>query len=156
MRKRILSESHTEPAQDEPSWLDLEALAEVEVSSEAPGHSIESAILPGDNGGWKAAETGEQTIRIIFDSPQRLHHIHLRFQEKQQARTQEFVLGWSPDGRAPFNEIVRQQYNFSPPETAEEIEDYQIDLKAVKVLELKIRPQLGEGCVASLARLRIA
>jgi hypothetical protein len=52
---------------------------------------------------------------------------------------------------------VRQQWNFSPPQTAREIEDYQVDLASVKVLELVIVPDIGGGnTYASLENLRLA
>jgi hypothetical protein len=54
-------------------------------------------------------------------------------------------------------EIVRQQWNFSPPQTAREIEDYQVDLASVKVLELVIVPDIGGGnTYASLENLGLA
>lgn len=157
MRKRILSSTNREPAQDEVPWLDLDAMAEVEVSSEAPGHPIEAALLPGHDADWQAAEGGTQTIRVIFDAPQKVGRIRLRFREENIARTHEFLLGWSPDGTAPYEEIVRQQFNFSPPSTVEEVEDYQVELLAVKSLELTIQPDVGRGsAVATLTRLQIA
>jgi hypothetical protein len=52
---------------------------------------------------------------------------------------------------------VRQQYNFSPPGTTWEVEDYEIDLDGVTVLELKIVPDINGGRAhASLAQLRVA
>ena len=60
------------------------------------------------------------------------------FQEDEKERTQEFVLRWSPDGGQSYREIVRQQYNFSPPGASSEVEDYDVDLHGVTVLELKI------------------
>ena len=79
------------------------------------------------------------------------------FQEDEQERTQEFVLQWSPDGGQSYREIVRQQYNFSPPEAAREIEDYNVDLDAVTALELRIVPDISGGSArASLAQLRVA
>ena len=72
-------------------------------------------------------------------------------------RTQEFVLRWSPDHGRSFREIVRQQWNFSPPVTIRETEDYAVDLADVTVVELKILPdQSGGTARASLASLRLA
>jgi hypothetical protein len=52
---------------------------------------------------------------------------------------------------------VRQQWNFSPPQTGREIEDYRVDLASVKVLELVIVPDIGGGStLASLENLRLA
>jgi len=79
------------------------------------------------------------------------------FHEDQQARTQEFVLRWSPDGGQSYREIVRQQYNFSQPGMTREFEDYAVDLAGVTALELIIVPDISGGDArASLAQLRIA
>jgi len=157
MRKRITGHALGAVAAAEPGWMDLEQLAEVEITSEDVDHPIESALIPGTIRGWRAAEPGEQTIRLWFDEPLRLNRIQLLFQEGEQERTQEFVLRWSPDGGQSYREIVRQQYNFSPPGAAREIEDYDIDLDGVTALELKIVPDISGGAArASLAQLRVA
>jgi hypothetical protein len=158
MRKSIIGPGPgAVAAAAEPGWLDLEHLAEVEITSEDVDHPIESALMPGTSLGWRAAEPGEQTIRLWFNEPLRLKRIKLLFQEGEQPRTQEFVLRWSPDGGQSYREIVRQQYNFSPPETAREIEDYDVDLDAVTGLELRIVPDISGGSArASLAQLRLA
>ena len=41
---------------------------------------------------------------------------------------------------ARFGKIVRQQWNFSPPETIREVEEYQVELSNVTALELTIVP----------------
>ena len=75
----------------------------------------------------------------------------------KSTRTQEFVLRWSPDGGSSFREIVRQQWNFSPPETIREVEEYQVELSNVTVLELIIVPNMSGGTArASLQRLRLS
>jgi hypothetical protein len=60
----------------------------------------------------------------------------LVFEETEKSRTQEFVLQWSPDIQYSSREIVRQQWNFSPPDSVREKEDYAVELSEVKVLEL--------------------
>ena len=107
--------------------------------------------------GWRAANPGTQTIRLLFDQPQRLSRISLVFEETETARTQEFVLRWSPDGGRSFREIVRQQWNFSPPNTTREIEEYHVQLSDVTVLELVIVPDISRGSArASLKSLRLS
>ena len=156
MRKRIIGHGPGELAA-EPGWIDLERLAQVEITSEDVDHPIESALIPGTGSGWRAAQPGEQTIRLLFNEPLRLKRIHLSFQEDEQERTQEFVLRWSSDGGQSYREIVRQQYNFSPPEAAREVEDYDVDLDGVTALELRIVPDISGGSTrASLAQLRLA
>ena len=157
MRKRLIGHGPREVAAAEPGWLDLEPLAEVEITSEDVDHPIESALIPGTGLGWRAAQPGEQTIRLLFNELLRLRRIHLVFHEDEQERTQEFVLRWSPDSGQSYREIVRQQYNFSPPDAAHEVEDYDVDLDEVTALELKIVPDISGGRArASLAQLRVA
>jgi hypothetical protein len=157
MRKRIIGQGPGEVAAAEPGWMDLEHLTQVEITSEDVDHPIESALIPGTGLGWRAAQPGEQTIRLRFDEPLRLKRIHLVFQEDEQERTQEFVLLWSPDGGQSYREIVRQQYNFSPPKAAREVEDYDVDLDGVTALELRIVPDISAGSTrASLTQLRVA
>lgn len=157
MRKRVIRPAAGEVATADQEWLDVEQLAQVEVTSEDAGHPVESALVPGDGAGWRAAQPGEQTIRLVFDRPQRLTRIWLVFIEPDTVRTQEFVLRWSPDGGRSFREIVRQQWNFGPPETIREAEDYRVDLSGVTVLELVIVPdKRGGEARASLAQCRLA
>jgi hypothetical protein len=157
MRKRIIAPVQQETAFPDPDWLNVEGLAEVELTSEDPAHPIESALLPGRVSGWRAAGPGKQTIRLLFNHPQRLRRIWLNFLEPETARTQEYVLRWSPDHGQSFREIVRQQWNFSPQETTCETEDHHVELPAVTVLELSIIPDISGGNgLASLAQLRLA
>ena len=157
MRKYIIGHSPHKVSDTERGWLDLEPLAQVEITSEDVDYSIESALIPGTGPGWRAAQPGEQTIRLLFDEPLKLRRIHLVFHEDEQERTQEFVLRCSSDRGQTYREIVRQQYNFSPPEATREVEDYTIDLDGVTTLELKIIPDISGGsALASLAELRVA
>jgi hypothetical protein len=157
MRKRIIGHGLGEVEASESGWVDLEHLAEVEITSEDEGYPMESALILGAGPGWRAAQPGEQTIRLLFDEPMRLKRIHLVFHESEQERTQEFVLRWSPDGGQSYREIVRQQYNFSPPGATSEVEDYDVDLDGVTALELRIVPDISRGSArASLAQLRVA
>src|SRR2546428_2975778 len=85
------------------------------------------------------------------------HTFSLVFEGDQIVRTQEFVLRASSNPEGPFREIVRQQWNFSPPETAREGEEYQVELSNVTVLELIIVPNVSGGAArASLKSLRLS
>jgi hypothetical protein len=156
MRKKVIRVSQPVPAREQ-GWLDVSNIASVEVSSEDENYPIESALLEEEKGGWRAADPGSQTIRLIFDSPQRLRRIWLTFEASEASRTQEFVLRWSSQVGKPFREIVRQQWNFSPPEAVRETEDYAVDLVDVGVLELMIVPDKAGGETrASLIKMRLA
>jgi hypothetical protein len=157
MRKRCIGPVRQKTSPPEEEWLNLEELGQVEITSEDSAYPIESALLQSAGSGWRAAQPGEQTIRLIFDQPQPLRRIWLLFVESQAERTQEFVLRWSPDGGQSFRDIVRQQWNFSPPGAVREAEDYHVDLSGVTVLELNIVPNKSGGeARASLAQLRLA
>jgi len=155
MRKRMIEQDSHAKAVAEHDWLNLEALAQVEMSSEDGGHPIEAALVPG-GGIWRAAESGKQTIRLLFDAAQDIGMIRLVFQENEQERTQEFVLRWSSDGES-YHDVARQQYNFSRPDSMRELEDYAVELRGVKAMELTIIPNISGGdSRATLAEWRIA
>ncbi len=157
MQKRIVDRPQQEAALPDQHWLNVECLADVEVTSEDPGHPIEAALLLRRGSGWRAAEPGRQAIRLLFTSPQRLRRIWLVFAESTIERTQEYVLRWSSDGGQPFHEIVRQQWNFSPQGATCETEHHRVELSDVAILDLNIIPDMsGKIAFASLVQLRIA
>ena len=157
MRKRQISPTPASDPHFGQAWLDLNRTAVVEVTSEENGYPIESALLEAESPGWRAANPGPQTIRLVFDEPQKLRRIWLAFEDSENTRTQEFILRWSPDTGRSYREIVRQQWNFSPPDSVRETEDYTVELSAVTALELMIVPdKIGGAARASLASLRLA
>ena len=157
MRKRLIAPIPGDASAPNEGWLDLDRAAVVEVTSEHEDNPVESAMIAGGVGGWRAADSGTQTIQLLFDKPERLKRISLIFEEAETQRIQEFVLRWSVDGGRSFREIVRQQWNFSPRHSIREVEDYQVELFDVTVLELVIVPDIsGGGARASLYRLRLS
>jgi hypothetical protein len=156
MRKRLITPTPENIRTRGEGWLDVERAAVVEVTSEEADCRVESAFSSGDGPGWRAAEPGTQTIRLVFDQPQRLKCISLVFEENETARTQEFVLRWSSDGGSSAKEIVRQQWTFSPPGSIREVEEYQVQLSGVTLLELTITPDIsGRSARASLKNFRL-
>src|SRR5712691_5874098 len=156
MHKRVFTPTNPGIRPYDEGWLDLDRAASVEVTSEEREYGIDSALVSGETQGWRAASPVTQTIRLLFDQPQRLRRISLAFEENEIKRTQEFVLRWSPDSGRSFREIVRQQWNFSPPDTVREVEEYQVELSDVTVLELIIVPNNSGGAArASLKSLRL-
>lgn len=157
MRKQIIAQESRGERGEEGTFLDLEALARVEITSEDPGHPVESALVAGRGDGWRAAGPGAQRIRIVFDEPQRIRRVRLVFEEPFAERTQEFALSWIPSGAKTGSLLVRQQYTFSPGGATRELEDYELELNAVAVLELEIVPDISRGPAhASLASLQVA
>ena len=158
LRKAVLGSAPrtTEPSPDD-RWLDLERIARVEVTSEDPSGPVEGALVPGGEPGWRAGGAGPQTIRLLFDEPQRVRRLDLLFVEPEATRTQEFVLRWSPDGGRSYQDVVRQQWNFSGGGSVREAEDYRVELHGVTALELLIVPDVSGGDArASLVRWRVA
>jgi hypothetical protein len=82
MLKRIIGQETQVVAPSEPQWFNVDALAPVEVSSEEAEHP------------------GPQTVRLVFDQPQRIKRLHLEFHEDGLQRTQQFVLRWFVKRRA--------------------------------------------------------
>jgi hypothetical protein len=157
MRKRIITKATQNAIPPDQNWLDLENLAEAELTSEDATHPIESVLKPGGGPGWRASEAGQQTVRLLFEKPLRVRRVRLVFQEDEQDRTHEFVLRWSSDGGQSYREIVRQQYNFNSPHNTLEIEDYDVDLVGLTALELCIVPDISGGLArASVAQLCLA
>jgi hypothetical protein len=157
MRKRILETSGaTAPTESHVAGVELAQLATVEVTSEDPRFPIES-VFSNLGGGWRAAEAGDQQIRLVFDEPVSMRRIQLRFYEPAMERTQEFTLRWSAAQGGAVNEIIRQQWNFSPTGSSTELEEYAVSIEGVSALELAIRPDIGRNdAAATLASWRVA
>ena len=83
MRKRQISTTPPAAPLSGQDWLDVDRAALVEVTSEEDGYPIESALLEAKNRGWRAANPGRQTIRLIFDEPQKLRRILLVFEDSE-------------------------------------------------------------------------
>src|SRR5215467_16334308 len=92
MRKRLISPTSQAVRFDRDHRLDLSTTALVEVTSEEKDYPIEAALIPGESRGWRAADPGSHTIRLIFDRPQKLRRISLVFEETKTSRTQEYAL----------------------------------------------------------------
>jgi hypothetical protein len=156
MRKRIITPTPQTIRADAEGWLDVRRAATVELTSEDKEYPIESAFVFEEGPGWRAAEAGPQTVRLIFDEPQKITRIQLIFEEEENSRTQEFALRWSADSVSSFKQIVRQQWNFSPPQIKRETEEYRVELLNASVIELSIVPDISGGSSrASLKSMRL-
>src|SRR5687768_16949068 len=94
---------------------------------------------------WHRRNFRPQTLRILFDAPQRITKIRVAFEELEANRTQEFVLRWGSDRGEANHEILRQQYTFSPPQCTQEVETYGVELDQVSVLEITIVPDISHN-----------
>lgn len=160
MQKEIVGQATPAgKSHDDLQWLDLESMARVQLTSEDAAFPIENALStnPERNEiGWRAATVGPQTIALVFTVPTHLRRIFASFMERETERSQEIVLRYS-SATEMGREIVRQQWNFSPTGSAQEMEDYTVDLRGVTKLELVIDPDRGRGhSRATLCTLRVA
>lgn len=153
MRKEVVADDSLTWAETGP-WIDFASEARVRISSEDPEHPVEGALQDGFAHGWRAATPGAQTLLLIFDVPLVIRQIHLQFDAAEE-RTQEFVLLASTDGNRSYQEIVRQQFNFSLSAKTER-ENYRPNLRNVTGLKLRIVPDISGGPArATLRALRI-
>src|SRR4051812_9530640 len=145
LRKQIIRASALTPVPT-PGEIDIAAVATVLVTSEAPDHPVDHAFDghrgPGGSR-WMAGEPGEQTLILAFDAPQAIRRLALEFEELEVARTQELQLAVSNDGGRTYRELVRQEYNFSPPGTTFEREDWAVPADGVTHLRFMIKPDKG-------------
>src|SRR6266576_5830985 len=74
MRKRFITSTSETVRPHGEGWLDLERAAAVEVTTEEENFPVESALVLGETRGWRAAVPGTQTIRLVFDQPQRVRN----------------------------------------------------------------------------------
>jgi len=105
MRKRVISPTPEIVRSRAEGWLDLERAAIVEITSEDKVYPVESAFALGETRGWRAAEPGAQTVRLIFDQPQRLKQISLVFEEKETARTKSSSCAGLPMAGPPSGKL---------------------------------------------------
>jgi hypothetical protein len=158
IRKQILRPTSAIPA-PMPGEIDVAAVATVLVTSEDPEHPVEHAFdAHAGPGGtrWMAAEPGEQVLILAFDAPQEIRRVVLEVEEREVARTQELQLAASSDGGTIYRELLRQEYNFSPPGTTFEREDWAVAVGDVTHLRLVIRPDKGgQPCRATITSLAL-
>jgi hypothetical protein len=158
LRKQILT-SHPSTSARRPAEKDVAALATVLVTSEEAAHPIDNVFDDSRGRGgsrWIAAEPGEQTLILAFDTPQAIHQVRIEIEEPETSRTQELDLSVSSDGGQTFRELLRQEYNFSPPATTLEREEWTIRADGVSHLRLRIKPDKGgKPCRATLTTLAL-
>ena len=161
IRKRIVRDAcPPPPLGTEPPALDIPAIATVIVSSEETDHPIEH-VFDGQRGPgasrWRAAVPGEQCLIINFDTPQTLHQLVLDIEEPDVSRTQELLLSVSSDGGCTYRDVVRQEYNFSPPGTTYERETWVFNTDRVTHLAICITPDKGgHAGLATLTSVMLA
>jgi hypothetical protein len=158
LRKVIRNEEPASSIAAEPA-IHIPDLATIFVTSEAEDHPVEH-LFDGRNGPggtrWVAAMPGDQTLTLAFDSPQAIRKILLEVEETMVNRTQELTLAVSSDGGSSYQELLRQEYTFSPPSTTFEREEWRIPGPDTTHIRLWIRPDKGsKPCYATVTSLQL-
>src|SRR3954454_11992527 len=158
LHKQIIKSPTSLPTQT-PGEIAIAAVATVLVTSEAAEHPVDHAFDghrgPGGSR-WEAGEPGEQTLILAFDAPQAIRRVALEVEEPEAARTQELQLAISTDGGRTYREVLRQEYNFTPPGTTFEREDWAVSVEGITHLRLVIRPDKGgKPCRATITTLAL-
>ena len=156
LRKTVLKTTPSN-AQASTGELDLAALASVVVTSEDPDQPVENAFDRNRGPGaseWVAEDTGEQSIALAFDSSQTIRRIAIEVEEKEVTRSQEIRILTSRDHGLTYDALLHQGFNFSPPGTSFEREQWHVDLKGITHLQVRIMPDIsGKPCRARLTAL---
>ena len=157
LRKQVLAHPATTAGQ--PEEITVAAVATVLVTSETTDHPIDN-VFDGQRGPgatrWVAEKPGEQAVILAFDVPQRIRKVTMEVEEETVSRTQEVVLAVSCDGGQKYRELVRQEFNFSPPSTTFEREEWTVAGEPLTHLRLWIKPdKSGRMCRATLTSLAL-
>jgi hypothetical protein len=145
LRKQIVPR-HSGESQSLEGELSIPDVATVQVTSEEANHPIDNAFDHNRGPGgtrWIAAEPGEQTLTLVFDRPQTIRKIGIEIEELVVSRTQELSMSVSADGGRTYRELVRQEFNFSPPGATFERELWSASAVAATHLRLEIKPDKG-------------
>ena len=158
LRKHLLTD-HPAGQVTEPGEKDIAALATVWVTSEATDYPIDNVFDshrgPGGSR-WIAETPGPQKLLLAFDTPQTLRMLRLEIEERDVSRTQELYVAISRDGGNTYQTLLRQEYNFSPPGTTFEREEWALPAEGVTHLQLVITPDKGgTPCHATLTTLAL-
>ena len=145
LRKQVIPKPSQGPIPLEGE-ISIANVATVQVTSEETDHPIDNAFDPSRGPGgsrWIAGALGEQSVTLVFDSPQTIRQIGIEVEELAVSRTQELSLSTSSDGGRTYRELIRQEFNFSPPATSFERELWSVSAGVVTHLRLEIKPDKG-------------
>ena len=156
LRKEIIA-THPKTSGGRAAAKDIARIATVLVTSEDAEYPIDHVFdHHGGRGAsrWIAEQSGEQTVILAFDVPQKILRVVVEVEETHIGRTQEMDVSISGDGGHTYRELVRQEYTFSPPGTTFEHEEWSVNAEDVSHFRLRIKPDKGDKvCRATLTTL---
>jgi hypothetical protein len=84
------------------------------------------------------------TVLVSSEDPRHpIDHVFDGQRGPGASRWQEMTVSISQDGGQTYRELIRQEYNFSPPGTTLEHEEWAIKADAISHLQLRIKPDKG-------------
>jgi hypothetical protein len=160
LRKKIINKQEAAlPSAPVHEELDIARIATVHLTSESSEFPIENAFDEHSGPGgthWIAPDPGDQVLILQFDVPQTIHEILMEAEELEVSRTQEVELFLSSDSGSSYREVLRQEYNFSPPGTTFEREIWSVPAEGVTHLRIEIKPdKAGKPYHANLISLAL-
>ena len=157
MRKRVTSPVPQSTETPDPEWLDLEQIAQVEVTFR--GRRVSDRIRAGARRGVRVAgraarrADGPAHLRPAAAPEPDVAALHRGGCHAHAGVRAALVAG----RRAIVPRDPPPAVEFGPPDTIREAEDYRVELVGVTVLELEIVPDKSGGeARASLAQWRLA
>ncbi len=152
MLRKVIDPNLLNTSQFQAGVIDVANSATVLVTSEDPSHPIENAFDHHQGAGanyWAAAAPGKQTIILVFDRPQHIRNIQLEIEETDVNRSQVLQLLASRDGGQTFNQVIQQDYNFSPSGATFQREVWAVNLEHITHLRLDITPDRDQELAAA-------
>jgi hypothetical protein len=86
MRKKVTGRTPETAPPGDKGWLNLEDVAEGEVTSEEPDYPVEAALIPGKESGWRTALAGQQVIRLFLTARSRFKESGYALLRKKSSR----------------------------------------------------------------------
>jgi F5/8 type C domain len=158
VRKRPLNEQSSKPP-ERSGEIDIASHATLVYSSEDPDHPLEYLIDRhcGRGGTRWASARLNSTERIVleFDHFQRVSGLVYEVEECGEERTQEVRVSVSSDHGRTYNQVLVQEYTFSPQGATFQHEELRLELPAITHLSLTIVPNKSGSGLATLTSLRL-
>ncbi len=159
LRKQVIPKPSRDPAPLEGE-IPIADVATVQVTSEQADHPIDHAFdrSRGPGGSrWVAGAPGEQSVTLLFDSPQTIRRIAVEVEELAVGRTQELALSVSSDGGRPIESSSGRSSTSAHRARASSASSGRSPSDAVTHLRLDIKPDKGGRVgLASLTSLSVA
>ena len=158
MRKRLIPHPRDVSAASQP-WLDVAALAQVELTTEDPACPIDAALRPVPRRGGGPPSRARRGSGSCLITPKRCTGCGSSSPNRSRRAAQGSSCGGPPTAASPTGRSSGSSIPLAPG-TVHEVEEYQVPLQGVTHVELCIVPDIRKAthmppwrkCVSSNAR----